>query len=83
MFNTWSNETECGIYASRFIASWIRMGGSLCYGKDYDDFEEWLNSLTIDGKHLSEQDVNHILELARNGKMELEYSVKAFLKKKQ
>ena len=79
----WKNETECGIHVTRFIASWIRSGGSLRYGKDYDDFREWLGTITVDGKNLSEQDVNHIVDLAQNGKMELEYLAKQFLKQKQ
>lgn len=79
----WKNETECGIHATRFIMSWVRMGGTLKYGKDYDDFEEWLKTLIIDGKNLSGKDVDHILILALNGKMELEYSAKKFLTQKQ
>lgn len=79
MFN---NKTQCGIHATRFIMSWVRMGGTLKYGKDYDDFKEWLKTLMIDGKNLSDKDVHHILELARNGKMELESSAKQFIKLK-
>ena len=78
----WKNKTECGIHVTRFIASWYRAGGTLRYGKDYDDFEEWLRTLIIDSKKLSEEDVNHIVELARNGKMELEHSARQFLKQK-
>ena len=61
-------------YASRFIASWVREGGKLRTGKDYDDFREWLTSLD-----LNEEDVNHIYFLASNGKLELEISAKKFL----
>lgn len=76
----WSNETECGIYVTRFIASWIRKGGTLRFGEDYENFETWLRSLKIDGKHLSDQDVYHITHLARNGKMELENSAQKYLR---
>ena len=79
----WKNETECGIHVTRFIMSWVRSGGELRYGKDYEDFEEWLNTIKVDGKNLSDQDVNHIMDLATNGKMELEYLAKEFLKRKQ
>ena len=75
-----TNKTECGIYATRFIASWLRMGGTLKNGKDYDDFSDWLETLKVDGKPLSEQDVNHIVELAKCGKLELEISAKQYLK---
>ena len=80
MFN---NKTKCGIHATRFIMSWVRMGGTLRYGEDYEDFEEWLKTLIIDGENLSHEDVHHIVELARNGKMELEYSAKKFIKNNQ
>ena len=77
----WKNETECGIHATRFIMSWVRMGGTFKYGKDYDNFEAWLKSLKINGGNLSEQDVEHIVHLARNGKMELEHNAKMWLEK--
>lgn len=75
----WSNETECGIHVTRFIASWVREGGVLRTGGDYEDFEGWLRTLIIDGEPLSEDDVRHILHLTKNGKMELEYSARRFL----
>lgn len=75
-----TNKTECGIYATRFIASWLRMGGTLKFGEDYDDFRGWLETLKVDGNPLSEQDVNHIVDLAQNGKLELEVSAKQYLK---
>lgn len=76
----WSNKTECGIHATRFIMSWVREGGHLRRrGDGIDDFRDWLKSLTIDGKPLSENDVEHIVFLATNGKMELEYSAKNFM----
>ena len=77
MFN---NNTECGIHVTRFIASWVREGGNLRYGEDYENFESWLKTLIVDGNHLSDKDIDHILELATCGKMELEYSAKKFLK---
>lgn len=79
----WENETECGIYATRFIMSWVRMGGTLQKrGSGYDSFEDWLRSLKVDGRSLSDRDVDHIMALARNGKLELECSAKEFLKTK-
>ena len=61
-------------YATRFIASWLREGGELRYGKDVDNFVEWLSSLG-----LSEEDISDIKFLATNGKLELEYSARKFL----
>ena len=70
------NESIRGIYATRFIASWLRMGGMLCTGKDVDNFRSWLLSLG-----LNSDEVWPITYLATTGKMELEVDAKAFLKK--
>lgn len=80
--NAWENKTECGIHPTRFIMSWVREGGHLRRrGDGIDDFRDWLRTLIIDGKPLSEADVEHIMSLATNGKMELEYSAREFMKK--
>ena len=70
------NESIRGIYATRFIASWLKIGGMLCTGKDVDNFRSWLLSLG-----LNSDEVWPIMYLATNGKMELEVNAKAFLKK--
>lgn len=70
------NRNINGIYETRFIASWLKVGGQLKYGKDIDDFREWLESLG-----LTEDKIDHIVELATNGKLELESSAKRFLNK--
>ena len=62
-------------YATRYIASWIKVGGKLQCNKDIDDFEKWLKSLNLD-----KGDINKIIFLATNGKLELEVSAKKFLK---
>lgn len=64
------------IHATRYIMSWVRMGGKLKYGKDVEDFNNWLLSLG-----LSEEDADYIVLLATNGKLELEVNAKAFLAK--
>ena len=62
-------------YATRFIMSWIRAGGTFHKnGEGYGDFYDWLLSLG-----LSKDDADDIKILAENGKMELEYSAKKFL----
>ena len=62
-------------YATRYIASWLKEGGQLHYRNDIDNFYNWLLSM-----ELSEEDANHIRFLATNGKMELEYRAKMYLK---
>ena len=68
------NKSIRGIYATRFIASWLKMGGMLCTGKDVDNFRSWLLSLG-----LTSDEVWPIMYLATTGKMELEIHAKAFL----
>lgn len=76
----WKNRTECGIHPTRFIMSWVREGGELRRrGDGIDDFRDWLKTLMIDGKPLSENDIDHIMFLATNGKMEFEYSARNFI----
>ena len=72
----WENGIFEGIYYSRFIASWYRMGGS----KYIDEFTDWLNQLVINGKHLDEHTINSIRRLFNNGKLELEMNVKSQVK---
>jgi hypothetical protein len=72
------NKMIKGIYATRYIMSWIREGGNLKHGRDCDDFKEWLKSLG-----LNEDEVHHIWEIATNGKMELEDSARKFLATKK
>ena len=64
------------VYETRYIASWVREGGQLRTGKDIVDFRDWLLSM-----NLAEEDVNHIIYLARNGKLELEHNARTFLSK--
>lgn len=62
------------IYATRFIASWIKVGGTLNKPGDLTKFEDWLKSL-----ELSKEDIRCIKFLATNGKLELEEDAKRFL----
>lgn len=70
--NTYFN----GIHATRYIASWLQVGGMLRTGEDYDNFRNWLLSL-----NLTEGSASYILELAWMGKLELERDARDFLKK--
>ena len=64
------------IHATRYIISWVKMGGKLKYGKDVEDFQNWLLSIG-----LSEEDADYIVLLATCGKVELEVNAKTFLAK--
>lgn len=70
-----ASETVKGIPITRYIASWYRAGGK-CY---YEKMEEWLKSLTIDGRLLTHDEITLIVECARNGKLELEVTAKQFI----
>ena len=63
------------IYATRFIMSWVRSGGKFDkHGEGYDDFRKWLESL-----ELKTEDIEDIMFLAQNGKLELEVSAKNYI----
>ena len=64
------------IHATRYIVSWVRMGGELKYGKDVGNFEEWLLSLGLNA-----EEADYIVLLATCGKLELEVNAKEFLAK--
>ena len=66
------------IYATRFIASWIKVGGTLNKPGDLTKFVNWLRSL-----ELSENEICSIKFLATNGKLELEDDAKKFLKENE
>ena len=64
------------IYETRFIASWLKAGGTFSTRNDIKHFCEWLKmSLGLD-----EEDISHIRYLATNGKYELECSAEDYLK---
>lgn len=71
------NKLINGEYATRYIVSWVGMGGKLGRGKDLDDFAEWLKSIGV-----SSDDIYHIAHLATCGKFELERSAEKFIKQK-
>ena len=62
-------------YATRFIMSWARSGGKFDKsGKGYGGFRKWLESLK-----LNPEDIEDIMFLALNGKLELEVSAKNYM----
>lgn len=74
------NDLINGIHASRYIVSWVKSGGSLKGSRRNSKFVEWLKSLTINGRSLTEEEIDRIYHLSSNGKMELEHLAKEFLK---
>ena len=63
------------VHATRYIASWLKVGGKLGTWKDFGNFEDWLVS-----EGLSESDIKQITTLATCGRMELESSARRFIK---
>ena len=63
-----------GVHASRYIMSYLREGGEANYR---DKFREWLKALPSE---LNDEEIDHILDMYGNGKMELEMNAKRFLK---
>lgn len=67
MASEWIN----GIPLTRYIASWYIGGGD----DNIHTVREWLRSLVINGRHLTEEEVALIAEATVTGKLELEDSV--------
>ena len=63
------------VYETRYIASWLKVGGSLRYKEDIDNFYKWLLSTGLD-----KEEANHIKFLATNGRLELETNAREFIK---
>lgn len=68
------NKSIRGIYASRYIASWVREGGELSNYKKKSLFVKWLRRLGLD-----QEEVDYIYNFATNGKMELESDARRFI----
>ena len=62
-----------GVHASRYIMSYLREGGEANYR---DKFREWLKSLPLE---LTKEEIDHILEIYSNGKLEFEINANHFL----
>ena len=68
--------THNGIFYSRYIASWKRMGGKIYRG---GLFEQWLR----EKEELTDSEISEILQMAENGKIELESSAKEFMEQNE
>lgn len=71
-----ASENIKNIPITRYIASWYIGGGK----RSIHQIRKWLKTLIIDGEPLNDEEVELIAECAVNGKLELEESVKRFLK---
>jgi Ca2+-binding EF-hand superfamily protein len=63
-----------GTHASRYIMSYLRSGGEIRYS---DKFEQWLKALPLE---LTEEEIDHIVEMYNCGKIEFEFDAQQFLK---
>ena len=73
-----------GIYISQYIAAWLLAGVGIdsrsSRGRNkYGLFIAWLKSFTINGEHLTDDEIWRIYYFAMNGKLELQESAKEFL----
>ena len=76
------NKMIRGIHISRYIMSWARMGGKLTSTRGVGGFEKWLKTLVINSSKLSDEEIQDIICIADNGKLELELNAKRFLDNK-
>ena len=72
------NKIYEGIHYSRFIASWVKVGGEL-KSRNAWLMKDWLRQLTINDKPIPEEVIMEIYIFATNGKLELQESAKRFL----
>lgn len=74
MRNDFENKTtkEHEVHYTRYYASWIRGGGD---PENYRAFEHWLELLGLDREEISD-----IRFIAENGKLELEASVRNYVR---
>ncbi len=64
--------THNGIHYSRYIASWLKVGGQIHYR---GLFQKWLK----EREQLTDEEIYEITEMARNGKLELQESALEFM----
>jgi len=72
------NKIINGIHATRYIMSWVRSCGELKLNRKNRKFEDWLRQLVINGRNLTEEEIQDIKDIAQSGKMELEMNAKGF-----
>lgn len=78
MYDWNENPIINGIFASRYIASYSNVRGEIHPW----NFRKWLESLTVNGSKLSDEDVCFLVNRATIGKLELEENVRRFFDQK-
>lgn len=78
MTDIFENKIIRNIHCSRYVASYVKAGGSL-RSREAWRFKGWLKSLVIDDEKLSDDEVLYIYNYGTNGKLELEEHAKRFL----
>ena len=78
MTDMFENKLIRDIHCSRYVASYVKAGGSLS-SREAWRFKGWLKSLVINGENLSDDEVRFIYNYGTNGKLELEEHAKRFL----
>ena len=78
MYDWNENPLINGIFASRYIASYMNVRGKI----HPRNFRSWLESLIVNGDKLSEEDIVFLISRALNGKLELEENVRRFFNEK-
>lgn len=82
------NELINDIHISRYLASWLNAGGVIKEKAVLDTdvrvdrhptFRKWLKSLVINGRHLTDDEVRHIVNFSTCGKLELEDHARNFM----
>jgi hypothetical protein len=73
-----------GIYYSRFIASWYNVGGKRIHShvdsdKMPNEFVRWLKQIHVNDKSMSDDVIYDIVNLATNGKLEIEVNAAHFM----
>ena len=64
-----------GIHASRYIASWVNVGGEFIGAWEDSLFSRWLRTVGV----TNEEDIHDMWELATCGKFELERAAERYL----
>ena len=78
MNDEFENKIYEGIHYSRFIASWVKVGGELRSRNAYL-MKDWLRQLIINDKPIPEEVIMEIYNFATNGKLELQANARNFI----
>lgn len=69
------NNKVRGVHMSRYIASWMNVGGEFIGTWEDSSFSRWLRTVGV----TNEEDIHDIFEMATCGKFELEQSARRYM----